>query len=96
LYPSVGILPVWFTWKYEQTNTESSNKNDNPPFKRQAGTNKIECIAYLTENTKHISWCSCSQCIFSNVIYFETGWSTDLFYSKLVGIYERHSPLMVN
>jgi len=34
LYSSVGILPVWFTWKHEQTNTESSNNDDNPPFKR--------------------------------------------------------------
>jgi len=54
LYFSVGILCTWFTWKREQTNTESSNKDDNPPFKRQAGTNKIEFIACLTENTKHI------------------------------------------
>jgi len=55
LYFSVGILPLWFTWKHEQTKTESSNKDDNPPFKRQASTDKIEFIAYLTENTKHVS-----------------------------------------
>lgn len=54
MYSSVGILPVWFTWKHEQTNTESSKNDDNPPFKRQADTNKVEFIAYLTEKTKHV------------------------------------------
>jgi hypothetical protein len=54
LYFSVGIIHIWFTWKHEQTNTENSNKDDNPPFKRQAGTNKIEFIALVTENTRNV------------------------------------------